>query len=78
MAARSAPGSPEVDQDDLVCAHGLLEVGRVGAPWRHRPVVLLDVRHEEEFDAAGRTPVAVDDDFENAGKAGLHLVGPQA
>ncbi|TDO58804.1 glyoxylase-like metal-dependent hydrolase (beta-lactamase superfamily II) [Kribbella sp. VKM Ac-2571] len=28
--------------------------------------------------AAGRTLVAVDDQFENAAKAGLHLVGPQA
>jgi hydroxyacylglutathione hydrolase len=28
--------------------------------------------------AAGRTLVAIDDDFENAESAGLHLVGPQA
>ena len=28
--------------------------------------------------AAGRTLVAVDDDFENAAKVGLHLVGPEA
>ncbi len=30
------------------------------------------------LDAAGRTPVAIDDSFENAGKVGLHLVGPDA
>ncbi|MEU4294058.1 MBL fold metallo-hydrolase [Kribbella sp. NPDC026596] len=30
------------------------------------------------LDAAGRRPVAVDDQFENAAKAGLDLVGPQA
>ncbi len=30
------------------------------------------------LDAAGRTPVAVDDSFENAEKVGLHLVGPDA
>ena len=30
------------------------------------------------LDAAGRRPVAIDDEFENATKAGLHLVGPQA
>ncbi|MDQ6934520.1 MAG: MBL fold metallo-hydrolase [Actinomycetota bacterium] len=29
-------------------------------------------------DAAGRTPVAIDDSFENAEKVGLHLVGPDA
>lgn len=29
------------------------------------------------LDAAGRRPVAIDDQFENATKAGLHLVGPQ-
>ena len=27
--------------------------------------------------AAGRTPVAVDDSFENAEKVGLHLVSPE-
>ena len=30
------------------------------------------------LDAAGRVPVAVDDEFENAEKVGLHLVGPDA
>ena len=30
------------------------------------------------IDAAGRTPVAIDDSFENAEKVGLHLVGPDA
>ena len=30
------------------------------------------------LDAAGRTPVAVDDSFDNAEKVGLHLVGPEA
>ncbi|TDU88849.1 glyoxylase-like metal-dependent hydrolase (beta-lactamase superfamily II) [Kribbella voronezhensis] len=30
------------------------------------------------LDAAGRRPVAIDDQFENAAKVGLHLVGPQA
>lgn len=30
------------------------------------------------LDAAGRTLVAIDDQFENAAKTGLHLVGPQA
>ncbi|HSO65174.1 MAG TPA: rhodanese-like domain-containing protein, partial [Ornithinibacter sp.] len=30
------------------------------------------------LDAAGRSLVAVDDDFENARKVGLHLVGPEA
>ncbi|EON22199.1 beta-lactamase [Nocardioides sp. CF8] len=30
------------------------------------------------IDASGRTPVAVDDSFENAEKVGLHLVGPDA
>ena len=30
------------------------------------------------IDAAGRTPVAIDDSFENAEKVGLHLVGPEA
>ncbi|MET9273523.1 MBL fold metallo-hydrolase [Kribbella sp. NPDC003557] len=30
------------------------------------------------LDATGRRPVAVDDQFENARKAGLHLVGPDA
>jgi glyoxylase-like metal-dependent hydrolase (beta-lactamase superfamily II)/rhodanese-related sulfurtransferase len=90
---------------------------------RHRPVVVLDVRREEEhaaariegavnvalhelprrldevpagevwvhcaggyrasvaasfLAAAGRTPVAVDDDFDEAGAAGLALVGPGA
>lgn len=30
------------------------------------------------LDAAGRTPVAVDDSFDNAEKVGLHLVGSQA
>jgi rhodanese-related sulfurtransferase len=30
------------------------------------------------LDAAGRTPVAVDDSFENAAEVGLHLVGPDA
>jgi rhodanese-related sulfurtransferase len=30
------------------------------------------------LDANGRRPVAVDDQFENAAKAGLHLVGPDA
>ena len=30
------------------------------------------------LDAAGRTPVAVDDSFDNAEKVGLHLVGPDA
>jgi rhodanese-related sulfurtransferase len=30
------------------------------------------------LDAAGRRPVAVDDDFENAAKTGLDVVGPQA
>ena len=30
------------------------------------------------LDAAGRVPVAVDDNFENAEKVGLHLVGPEA
>ena len=28
------------------------------------------------LDAAGRTPVAVDDSFDNAERLGLHLVGP--
>ncbi len=30
------------------------------------------------IDASGRTPVAIDDSFENAEKVGLHLVGPDA
>ncbi len=30
------------------------------------------------IDASGRTPVTVDDSFENAEKVGLHLVGPHA
>ena len=30
------------------------------------------------IDASGRSPVAVDDSFENAEKVGLHLVGPDA
>ena len=30
------------------------------------------------IDASGRTPVAVDDSFENAEEVGLHLVGPDA
>ena len=30
------------------------------------------------LDAAGRTPVAIDDSFENAESVGLHLVGPEA
>jgi rhodanese-related sulfurtransferase len=30
------------------------------------------------LDAAGRRPVAVDDEFENAAKTGLDVVGPQA
>lgn len=30
------------------------------------------------IDASGRTPVAIDDSFENAEKIGLHLVGPDA
>ncbi len=30
------------------------------------------------IDAAGRTPISVDDSFENAEKVGLHLVGPDA
>ena len=30
------------------------------------------------LDASGRRPVAVDDEFENAAKAGLDLIGPQA
>jgi rhodanese-related sulfurtransferase len=30
------------------------------------------------IDAAGRTPIAIDDSFENAEKVGLHLVGPDA
>ena len=30
------------------------------------------------IDASGRTPVAIDDSFENAAKVGLHLVGPDA
>ncbi len=30
------------------------------------------------LDAGGRTPVAIDDSFENAETAGLHLVGPDA
>ncbi len=30
------------------------------------------------IDASGRTPVAIDDAFENAGRVGLHLVGPDA
>ena len=30
------------------------------------------------IDAAGRTPTAIDDSFENAEKVGLHLVGPDA
>ncbi len=30
------------------------------------------------IDASGRTPVAIDDSFENAEKVGLHLVGPNA
>ena len=29
------------------------------------------------LDAAGRRPVAIDDEFDNAAKVGLHLVGPQ-
>jgi glyoxylase-like metal-dependent hydrolase (beta-lactamase superfamily II)/rhodanese-related sulfurtransferase len=89
----------------------------------HRPVVILDVRREDEYrsaridgavnipihelpsriadvpsgevwvhcasgyraaiaasliDAAGRTPVAIDDTFENAEKVALHLVGSDA
>jgi len=31
------------------------------------------------IDASGRTPIAIDDSFENADeKVGLHLVGPDA
>jgi len=30
------------------------------------------------IDASGRTPIAIDDSFENAEKVGLHLVGPDA
>ncbi len=30
------------------------------------------------IDASGRTPVAIDDSFDNAEKVGLHLVGPEA
>jgi glyoxylase-like metal-dependent hydrolase (beta-lactamase superfamily II)/rhodanese-related sulfurtransferase len=30
------------------------------------------------IDAAGRTPIAIDDSFENAEKVGLHLIGPDA
>ncbi len=30
------------------------------------------------IDASGRTPIAIDDSFENAAKVGLHLVGPDA
>ena len=30
------------------------------------------------IDASGRTPVAIDDSFDNAEKVGLHLVGPDA
>jgi rhodanese-related sulfurtransferase len=30
------------------------------------------------LDAAGRSPVAVDDAFENAGKTGLPLIGPMS
>ncbi len=30
------------------------------------------------IDAAGRTPIAIDDSFEDAEKVGLHLVGPDA
>jgi len=30
------------------------------------------------IDALGRTPIAIDDSFENAEKVGLHLVGPDA
>jgi len=30
------------------------------------------------IEASGRTPVAIDDSFENAEKVGLHRVGPEA
>ena len=30
------------------------------------------------LDAGGRSPVAIDDSFDNAEKVGLHLVGPDA
>jgi rhodanese-related sulfurtransferase len=121
--AAQATGGPRAWTDGELATFPVGTFAELDLVRRHRPVVVLDVRREEEhaaarvagavnipihelprrlaevpagevwvhcasgyrasvaasfLAAAGRNLVAVDDDFENAEKVGLHLVGPEA
>jgi rhodanese-related sulfurtransferase len=121
--AAQATGSPRDWTDGELATFPVGSFAELDLVRRHRPVVVLDVRREEEhaaariegavnipihelprrvaevppgevwvhcasgyrasvaasfLSAAGRDLVAIDDDFDNAEKVGLHLVGPQA
>ncbi len=121
--AAQATGGPQNWANDQLASFPTATFADLEQVRRHRDVVILDVRHADEYDAthikgahnipihelpgrvaevpagevwvhcasgyrasiaaslidaAGRTPIAIDDSFENAEKGGLHLIGPDA
>ncbi len=121
--AAQSTGGPEKWSDGDLAVFPTATFADLEQVRRHRPVVILDVRREEEFaeaqikgaanipihelprrldevpegevwvhcasgyrasvaasfiDALGRPVVAIDDEFDNAEKVGLHLVAPDA